>query len=78
MRGASGGSDSDERGSGKPQLVYAVFAFGVPIRSPQHAECQRRKTPCPLAGDWSGVKGSRFRDRNALEPSNYNVGKLKS
>ena len=77
MRGASGGSDSDERGSGKPQAVYAIFAFGIPIRSPQHAECRHRKTQCPLAGDLAEFKGNRFKDRNELEPHNYNVGNFK-
>ena len=78
MRGASGESDSDERGSGKPQLVYAylLLVFQSALRNTQNADVE--KLPAHLQAIGQGFKGSRFRDRNALEPSNYNVGKLKS
>ena len=78
MRGASGESDSDERALVIHSLFmpYLLLVFQSALRNTQNADVE--KLPAHLQAIGQGFKGSRFRDRNALEPSNYNVGKLKS
>ena len=78
MRGASGESDSDERALVSHSLFmpYLLLVFQSALRNTQNADVE--KPPAHLQAIGQGFKGSRFRDRNALEPSNYNVGKLKS
>ena len=57
-------------------MPYLLLVFQSALRNTQNADVE--KLPAHLQAIGQGFKGSRFRDRNALEPSNYNVGKLKS
>ena len=76
MRVASGESDSDERGSVSHSLFmpYLLLVFQSALRNTQNADVEKLNAHLQAIGQ--GFKGSRFRDRNALEPRN-NVGKLK-
>ena len=57
-------------------MPYLLLVFQSALCNSQNADVE--KLPAHLQAIGQGFKGSRFRDRNALEPSNYNVGKLKS
>ncbi|HIM16596.1 MAG TPA: hypothetical protein EYM27_04010 [Dehalococcoidia bacterium] len=55
-------------------MPYLLLVFQSALRNTQNADVEKLNAHLQAIGQ--GFKGSRFRDRNALEPRN-NVGKLK-